>query len=230
MLATSARRGTKANHSAEIDVETSSKPGARAQGGGLPFDIARYNRERPEKGWVTPVEVVRYFARAEANAGPPPAPTFGKTGPGVPMGPPPALTLMRQVNWGEPVSVASVETFQVRYVVGSTVAVTEGPRFATPPVPGLSTTTSTPYYAYKEETLVTPPLPQPDPAVPIKPQEVVAGVLVTVTTRSESANLVGSTRTERDPEGRLRKTLTSRATPRNVLYRLSQREQAPTFN
>ena len=99
-----------------------------------------------------------------------------------------------------------------------------------PPVPGMSTTTSSIYYVYKEQTLDSPPIPQPDPALPIKPQQVVAGVLVTVTTSSESANLIGSTGTDRDPEGHLRKTLSSRATPRNVLYRLSQREQAPTFN
>jgi hypothetical protein len=93
----------------------------------------------------------------------------------------------------------------------------------------------TPSYdpAAANEGLGFPPVPQPNPAEPLVAGKMVRGVGVSVTSRSDRANLEGSTvqsGQSATDDGFLRVTYTSRVAARNVMFRLSARENQKGFN
>ena len=198
------------------------RPGAGGSDGiALPQNIERYNRSTPEGGYMTRVQVVRYSVGIDTlRSGDREA------------------VLMRQVNWGTPVPTADLEDLQVRFVVGATTSRPPERAYEPPPKEGEPGTMPT-----GEELAPPPPSgpvierraphPQPDPAVPVNPGRVIQGIQIAVTARSRTANLMGSRvrpGQSADDPGYLRLTLSSRVTPRNLLYRLSARETQPSFN
>jgi hypothetical protein len=196
----------------ELTIKTA--PGDTEGDTTLPAFIDHYNRPSPVSGFITPVTVVSY-----------------KTGPQE-SGSEGSPALWRQVNWGEPVQVAFVEDLQFRYFIGTTVAETESPPVIPPPriqgVPPPLLNSSD-----MDEGLEFPTVPQPDPAERLLAGELVWGVGVSVTSRSDRANREGSTVRSDQPgehEGFLRVTFSSRVAARNVMFRLSARENQDGFN
>ena len=77
------------------------------------------------------------------------------------------------------------------------------------------------------EGLESPPKPQPNPLVPLRPDQLVTGVGISVTSRSEQANLEGSTVRSGESSaeaGSLRVTFASTVAARNIMFSLSSRE------
>lgn len=84
-----------------------------------------------------------------------------------------------------------------------------------------------------ERELASPPVPQPDSGEPLINNGLVRGVRITVTSRSQQANLESSTvrwDQEADEDGYLRVTYSSRVATRNILCRLSSRKNLGAFN
>jgi hypothetical protein len=179
----------------ELTIKTD--PGEREGDITLPSFIDHYNRPSPSSGFITPVTVVSY-----------------KTGPDDP-GLGGGQVLWRQVNWGEPTQLAFVEDLQFRYFIGGTVEPSDDEIVPLGAPDGEVT------------DLRFPPAPQPDPLMPLVPDQLVGGVGVSVTSRSDRANLEGSTvRSGQSPSeaGFLRVTFSSRIAARNIMSRLSARE------
>ena len=207
----------------ELTIKTA--PGDTEGDTTLPAFIGHYNRPSPASGFIAPVTVVSY-----------------KTGPKE-SGPDGSRALWRRVNWGEPIEVALVEDLQFRYFIGTTVPETKTPpiippRILSPPPPPPAPhdpPDDTPSYdpAAANAGLQSPPVPQPNPAEPLLAGKLVRGVGVSVTSRSARANLEGSTvqsGQSATDEGFLRVTYASRVAARNVLFRLSARENQKGFN
>jgi hypothetical protein len=206
-------------------------PGARVGDTTLPPFINNYNRSQPTSGFITPVTVVTYSTSPFTDG-----PTEG-----------PEQALWRQINWGPSVQVARVEDFQIRYFVSGTID-----DFTSPAVPftrhraaASSAQRSNPNNTSKppshsaaagsatEQELAEPPLPQPDPEELMISTGLVRGVRISVTTRSQRANLVGSTLRPGqsiDEDGYLRITFSSRVTTRNILFGTSSRDNLDDFN
>lgn len=201
-------------------VEILTSPGSTAGGVKLPDRIAAYNRvtlERPypTKGFLAPVSVVTYYARRET----PGDTDAGEAASG-------ESVLMRRVNWGNAQPVAFMEGLEIRYEIGSTVSdggekLNKGIRIQTRPK-------GVPQSTAQSTALSTAPVPQPDPSKPL--ESVVSAVLVSVTARSHSANLEGSTAARPGEPGVLRATFSSRVAPRNVLAGLGSRDGARSYN
>ncbi len=219
----------------ELTIKTA--PGDTEGDTTLPAFIDEYNRPSPASGFITPVTVVSYKT----------APTESGIGR--------SDVLWRQVNWGEPTEVAFVEDLQFRYFIGTTVSESGtppiippgafrppppflnqvGPGAADSPPPFDTSSSSAPDKQTPEagEGLEFPPLPQPDPSKRLVPGELVMGVGLSVTSRSDRANLEGSTVRSGESAsdaGFLRVTFASRVAARNVMFRLSARENQAGFN
>jgi len=214
------------------ELTIKSQPGESEGDVTLPSFIDHYNRPAPASGFITPVTVVSYRT----------APNDSGAGGGE--------VLWRQVNWGEPTQVALVEDLQFRYFIGGTVddigIPPIGPQrpFAIPSPgepgpsnqgpPGSSGGSRSPAPSGDSqkttgggEGLESPPKPQPNPLVPLRPDQLVTGVGISVTSRSEQANLEGSTvgSGESSAEaGFLRVTFASTVAARNIMFSLSSRE------
>jgi type II secretory pathway pseudopilin PulG len=207
-------------------------PGARVGDTTLPPFINNYNRSQPTSGFITPVTVVTYSTSPFTD--------------GLTEGP--EQVLWRQTNWGPSIQVARVEDFQIRYFVSGTiddltspavpftkhVAAAGTPPTNTPPT-GMSKRPIRPPAdgSATEEELMEPPVPQPDPAELMVSAGLVRGVRISVTTRSQQANLVGSTLRPGqsiDEDGFLRITFSSRVAPRNILFGASTRENLDDLN
>jgi len=168
----------------------------------LPDSIDSYNRPTPESGFVTPVKVIGYGL--EDN---PDDPEEMRN------------SLWRQVNWGERVDVARIENLEIRYFVGGTVSDIHTP---TPRVQIQSADDTL------EEEVTLPPEPQPVPSRRIEESNLIRGVRISVTSRSKTANLRGSTLEPGeapDEDGYLREVLTTRVAPRNLLIQADRRGQ-----
>jgi prepilin-type N-terminal cleavage/methylation domain-containing protein len=183
----------------------------------LPATIDSYNRPTPESGFVTPVTVIGYGLEAEGNA-PDTLPN----------------SLWRQVNWGERVDVAHIEVLEIRYFVGGTVSDMVAPTPKAGPLGGPSVQSQwtrgprnrTDNNLEKEVPL--PPDPQPIPSMRIEESDLIRGVRISVTSRSKTANLRGSTLAEGqapDEDSYLREVVTTRVAPRNLLIQAERRMQ-----
>jgi hypothetical protein len=190
----------------------------------LPDTIDSYNRPTPESGFVTPVTVIGYGLEAD-----PGAPESMRN------------SLWRQVNWGERVDVAHIEDLEIRYFVGGTVSDMVAPTPKMDPFGGPSIQSQTVPSGPSgrrprtrdtldplEEELPLPPTPQPVPSKTIEESNVIRGVRISVTSRSRSANLRGSTLEPGqapDEDGYLREVVTTRVAPRNLLIQAERRAQ-----
>ena len=214
----------------ELTIKT--QPGESEGDVTLPSFIDHYNRPAPASGFITPLTVVSYRT----------APNDSGAGGGE--------VLWRQVNWGEPTQVALVEDLQFRYFIGGTVDDIGSPPIDLPRIllapppgepgpfnqgpPGPSDGSGSPAPSGDPqkttgggEGLKFPPTPQPDPRVRLRPDHLVTGVGITVTSRSEQANLEGSTLRSGESSaeaGSLRVTFASTVAARNVMFSLSSRE------
>lgn len=216
------------------ELTIKSQPGESEGDVTLPSFIDHYNRPAPASGFITPVTVVSYRT----------APNDSGAGGGE--------VLWRQVNWGEPTQVALVEDLQFRYFIGGTVDDSGSPPIAprrpfgvTPPGesgPFIVAETSQSYPPQStsnpsgdagdqkpgdDEGLEFPPKPQPNPLVALRPDQLVTGVSISVTSRSDQANLEGSTVRSGESSaeaGFLRVTFASTVAARNIMFRLSSRE------
>ena len=184
----------------------------------LPDTIYSYNRPTPESGFVTPVTVIGYGLESDPNA-------------------PESLdnSLWRQVNWGERVDVARIEDLEIRYFVGGTVSETAAP----PPVSGPSGRGPPQFRGQSirerlraggslEEGTQIPPDPQPVLSRTIEESNLIRGVRISITSRSQTANLRGSTLEPGeapDEDGYLREVMTTRVAPRNLLIQADRRKQ-----
>jgi hypothetical protein len=221
----------------ELTIKTA--PGDTEGDTTLPAFIDHYNRPSPASGFITPVTVVSYQTGPEES------------------GSDESRVLWRRVNWGEAVEVALVEDLQFRYFIGTTVPETKTPpiippRILSPPPPPTpfnphnpnnpqnpdtpnNPQEKTPSYdpTAANEGLEFPPVPQPNPAEPLVAGKLVRGVGVSVTSRSSRADLEGSivqSGQSATDEGFLRVTYVSRVAARNVIFRLSARENQEGFN
>jgi hypothetical protein len=194
----------------------------------LPDSIDSYNRPTPESGFVTPVTVIGYGL--EDN---PDDPESMRN------------SLWRQVNWGERVDVARIEDLEIRYFVGGTVSDihTPTPRagpFGGPSIQGKGPSGGPSIQGQEprgwkgrtdntlEEEVPLPPEPQPVPSRRIEESNLIRGVRISVTSRSKTANLRGSTLEPGeapDEDGYLREVLTTRVAPRNLLIQADRRGQ-----
>lgn len=183
----------------------------------LPATIDSYNRPTPESGFVTPVTVIGYGLEADGNA-------------------PESLpnSLWRQVNWGERLDVARIEGLEIRYFVGGTVSDMVAPTPKAGPLGGPSVQsqwTRGPRNRSDnnlEKEVPLPPDPQPLPSKRIEESNLIRGVRISVTSRSKTANLTGSTLAEGqapDEDGYLREVVTTRVAPRNLLIQAERRMQ-----
>ena len=214
----------------ELTIKT--QPGESEGDVTLPSFIDHYNRPAPASGFITPVTVVSYRT----------APNDSGAGGGE--------VLWRQVNWGEPTQVALVEDLQFRYFIGGTVDDLGSPPIDLPRIllapppgepgpsnqgpPGSSGGSRSPAPSGDSqkttgggEGLESPPKPQPNPLVPLRPDQLVTGVGISVTSRSEQANLEGSTLRSGESSaeaGSLRVTFASTVAARNIMFSLSSRE------
>lgn len=195
-------------------------PGATVGDTTLPSFIESYNRSRPDSGWLTPVTVVTYVTDLDDTVD----------------GAPAERVLWRQVNWGESQQVAYLESLRIRYFVGDTV---DDPVVPVLGPPGHDIQ-SLPPKGPKEpkepknnknrrdlDGLQYAPFPQPDPLAQLQGQDLVHGVRIQVTSRSHQANLEGSellADESTSDDGYIRATLSTRVSPRNLLFRLSNRE------
>jgi hypothetical protein len=177
----------------------------------LPDDLERYNRSSdalPEAGYLMPIDVVRYELEESDDEY--------------------ASVLVRQVNWGERVPVAHIESMEIRYFVGATLA---GPIIQTAPRDGFGIqrveAPAAAGTAATELELLEPPVPQPNPQLALDENSVVRAVRISLTGRSLHANLAGSTLkpgAADDEEGYVRQTLSTRVTTRNLLNRAENRK------
>jgi hypothetical protein len=186
----------------------------------LPDSIDSYNRPTPESGFVTPVTVIGYGL--EDN---PDDPESMRN------------SLWRQVNWGERVDVARIEDLEIRYFVGGTVSDIHTPTPRVGPLggPSIQGKGSNQGKGRKgrtdntlEEEVPLPPEPQPVPSRRIEESNLIRGVRISVTSRSKTANLRGSTLEPGeapDEDGYLREVLTTRVAPRNLLIQADRRGQ-----
>ena len=183
----------------------------------LPDTIDSYNRPTPESGFVTPVTVIGYGLESDPTA----PESLGNS-------------LWRQVNWGERVDVARIEDLEIRYFVGGTVSETVAPTPILAPRGGPTIQSeSTGRKANRtddllEEETPLPPVPQPEPTKTIQDSDLIRGVRISVTSRSKTANLRGSTLEPEetpDEDGYLREVLTTRVAPRNLLIQADRRRQ-----
>ena len=183
----------------------------------LPDTIDSYNRPTPESGFVTPVTVIGYGLESDPTA----PESLGNS-------------LWRQVNWGERVDVARIEDLEIRYFVGGTVSETVAPTpilapRGGPTIQSESTGRKTNRTdASLEEETPLPPVPQPEPSKTILDSALIQGVRISVTSRSKTANLRGSTLESGeapDEDGYLREVLTTRVAPRNLLIQADRRRQ-----
>ncbi len=183
----------------------------------LPDSIDSYNRPTPESGFVTPVTVIGYGL--EGN---PDAPESMRN------------SLWRQVNWGERVDVAHIEDLEIRYFVGGTVSdmVAPTPRAGPWGGPQIQSQGSRGKRGRTddnlEQELPLPPEPQPVPSTRIEESSLIRGVRISVTSRSRTANLRGSsleTGQAPDEKGYLREVVTTRVAPRNLLIQAERRMQ-----
>jgi len=214
-----------------VRIET--EPGSAAGGVYLPMGLDRYQRVTADKpypasGFLAPVMVVTYFGSRAGGLGT----ADGDDSRG-------QQVLMRRVNWGDPQPLVSTERLQIRYEMASTLNyVPPRPKVGDvrinnrPPTPAPSPTGEGPHKPKppsEDATQArTPPIPQPDPSQPI--QQVVSAVVVTVTSASASENLEGSRSSSRGGPGRLRATLTSRISLRNILAALGARDGSQAYN
>jgi hypothetical protein len=183
----------------------------------LPDTIDSYNRPTPESGFVTPVTVIGYGLESDPTA----PESLGNS-------------LWRQVNWGERVDVARIEDLEIRYFVGGTVSETVAPAPIMAPRGGptiqsesTGRKTNRTDDLLEEETPL-PPVPQPEPTKTIQDSDLIRGVRISVTSRSKTANLRGSTLEPEetpDEDGYLREVLTTRVAPRNLLIQADRRRQ-----
>ena len=171
----------------------------------LPMDLERYNRSSngpPESGYLTPVNIVRYELEGASRDGIP--------------------TLVRQLNWGERIPVAHIETMEIRYFVGGTLVgpvIETGPRRRRRPLKAQSLPSRS---ARNDVELREPPVPQPNPKLPLDEKNIVRAVRISLTGRSRHANLVGSRvkpSSPADAEGFIRQTLSTRVATRNLISR-----------
>ena len=207
-------------------------PGARVGDTTLPPFINNYNRPQPTFGFITPVTVVTYSSSPFTD--------------GLTEGP--EQVLWRQINWGPSIQVARVEGFQIRYFVSGTIDDLTSPAVpftrqasvahnssAKMPPTEMSKPQSQPPAdgSTTEQELMEPPVPQPDPDELMVSAGLVRGVRISVTSRSQRANLMGSTLRPGqsiDENGYLRITFSSRVAPRNILFGASTRENLDAFN
>lgn len=186
----------------------------------LPDTIDSYNRPTPESGFVTPVTVIGYGLEADETA--------PESMPG---------SLWRQVNWGERVDVARIEDLEIRFFVGGTVSDVVaptpkaepfgGPSIQSQTIPGWKRGSRQPVDPLEQE-MPLPPEPQPVPSKRIEESNVIRGVRISVTSRSKTANLRGSTLEEGqtpDEDGYIREVVTTRVAPRNLLIQAERRMQ-----
>ena len=201
----------RATPSMEVDVVTA--PGASVSYEGtvvrLPEDVAHYDRipnGPPSSGFMTSLSVVDYELQPPRDGS-------------VPL-------LVRRLNWGEPIPVAQVEDMEIRYFVGATIT---GPVIQSTPnrelAPyqrgGPSSSGSRQTRPSPPETeLDAPPVPQPDPSLPLDENQIVRAVRVSLTGRSRRANLVGSrlsSKASGAEAGFLRQTFSTRVATRNLV-------------
>ncbi len=174
----------------------------------LPNSIDSYNRPTPESGFITPVTVIGYGLEDNPDA--------------------PDNSLWRQVNWGERVDVARIENLEIRYFVGGTVseALTPPGPYIVPSIQGKGWKRRTANSLEEEVVVALPPEPQPVPSRRIEPSNLIQGVRISVTSRSRTANLRGSTLEPgeaSDEDGYVREVLTTRVAPRNLLIQADRR-------
>jgi len=177
----------------------------------LPDTIHSYNRPTPESGFVTPVTVIGYGLEAD-----PSAPEYLGN------------SLWRQVNWGERVDVARIENLEIRYFVGGTVSDMVAPAPISEPRAAPQMHAQATLDKTRDAGMPFPPEPQPIPSRTIEESLLIQGVRISVTSRSKTANLRGSTLEPGQApgeDGYLREVLTTRVAPRNLLIQADRRKQ-----
>lgn len=92
----------------DVFVVLKTAPGDTVDDTTLPPYIGNYNRPAPTSGRLTPITIISYYTRPRGG------------GMFVDSQEIAARTLVRQLNWKEPVEVALIDELQIRYFVGGT--------------------------------------------------------------------------------------------------------------
>ncbi|MGH9463179.1 MAG: PilW family protein [Vicinamibacteria bacterium] len=230
----------------ELTIKTA--PGDTEGDTTLPDFIDHYNRPSPASGFITPVTVVSYKTGPEESGSEGSRVLWRRVNWGEAV----EVALVEDLQFRYFMGTTVPETKTPPIIPPRILTPPLPPVAHNPHNPNGPNNPNTPYNPNNPNTPHNPPddapshdptaasegvefplVPQPNPAEPLLASKLVLGVGVSVTSRSGRADLEGSTvqsGQSATDEGFLRVTYASRVAARNVMFRLSARENQKGFN